>query len=132
MATKPTIIVVPGSWQPPVFFEGFAKKLNAAGYPTEVVDLPTVGRTETPLPGLAEDVAAIRVALDKVKSEGKKALVFGHSSGGLSGSNAIEGYDVVGFIYMSAFMIPKGKSVLEMLGGAPLPWMDIQVSDHLP
>jgi hypothetical protein len=30
-------------------------------------------------------------------------------------------------IYMSAFMVPKGKSHLDMLDGKPLPWMSIEV-----
>jgi alpha-beta hydrolase superfamily lysophospholipase len=132
MAEKPTVVIVPGSWQPPVFFVTLAQKLGQAGFPSEIVDLPSVGGTETPLPGLDADVAAIRKVLTKVKEEGKKTLVLSHSSGGLSGSNAIEGFDVTGIIYMSAFMIPKGKSVLEMLGGQPLPWMDLQVGSIFP
>jgi len=62
-----------------------------------------------------------------------------HSYGGVVGSCAVEGLDlasrqkankkggVIMVIYLSAFMIPKGKSLLEMLGGQPLPWMDVQV-----
>ncbi|KAK8136089.1 hypothetical protein PG984_004029 [Apiospora sp. TS-2023a] len=125
--SKPVIVIVPGAWQKPVAFTGFVQKLQAAGYEATHVTLPTVGGTELPLAGLAEDVAAVRKVLQKIAGEGKKALVIGHSSGGLVGSNAIAGQDnVVGIIYLSGFMIPAGKALLDMLGGQPLPWMDIQ------
>ncbi|KAK8100061.1 uncharacterized protein PG998_008550 [Apiospora kogelbergensis] len=125
--SKPVIVIVPGSWQKPVGWNGFVQQLQGAGYEAIHVSMPTVGGTELPLAGLAEDVAAVQAVLQKLAGEGKKALVLGHSSGGLVGSNAIAGQDnVVGIIYLSAFMIPSGKALLDMLGGNPLPWMDIQ------
>lgn len=90
--------------------------------------MKTVGGTELPLAGLEDDVAEVKAVLARLQGEGKKALLLCHSSGGLVGSNSVEGFDVAGVIYMSAFLIPKGKSLLEMLGGNPLPWMVIQVS----
>ncbi|KAK8040775.1 hypothetical protein PG994_013782 [Apiospora phragmitis] len=125
--SKPVIVIVPGAWQKPVAWNGFVQQLQAAGYEAIHVALPTVGGTVLPLAGLADDVAAVRTVLQKLAREGKKALVLGHSSGGLVGSNAIaEQGNVVGMIYLSAFMIPSGKALLDMLGGNPLPWMDIQ------
>lgn len=126
--SKPTIVIVPAAWQTPVVWDSFSRKLNDAGYPTEYVAMPTVGGTETPLAGLADDVAAVQAALTKLAGDGKKAMLLGHSSGGLVSSNAVVGFDVAGIIYLSAFMIPSGKSLLDMLGGQPLPWMDVQVS----
>lgn len=29
---------------------------------------------------------------------------------------------------MTAFMVPKGSSLLQMLGGKPAPWMIVEVS----
>ncbi|KAH6651438.1 alpha/beta-hydrolase [Truncatella angustata] len=124
--SKPTVVIVPGAWQMPAAFDNFSRKLNEAGYPTYLVELPSVGGTEMPLSGLAGDIQAVRSALNQVCQDGKKAMVLAHSAGGLSGSNAIEGYDVAGIIYLAAFVIPKGTSVLELVGGAPLPWMDVQ------
>lgn len=90
--------------------------------------MKTVGGTELPLAGLEDDVAEVRAVLTRLRDQGKQALLLCHSSGGLVGSNSVEGFDVAGVIYLSAFLIPKGKSLLEMLGGNPLPWMVIQVS----
>jgi pimeloyl-ACP methyl ester carboxylesterase len=142
--TKPTIVLSHGAWQPAAGYEPFAQKLNEAGHPTEVVALPSVGGTETPLPGVPEDIAAVRKALTKHADEGKDIILLCHSYGGLVGSNAVEGFDyasrkaagkkggVILTVYMSAFMVPKGKSLLDMLGGQPLPWMKVEVSAPLP
>ena len=135
---KPTIVIVHGAWQLAVGYEAFAEKLKALGYPTEVVPLPSVGGTETPLQGLPEDTAAVRKALTKLVHDGLEVLLLCHSYGGVVGSCAVEGFDfgsrkkegksggVIMTVYMSAFMIRKGETLLDMLGN-PLPWMHIKV-----
>ena len=89
-------------------------------------------------------MAATRKVLSKVLEYGKDILLLCHSYGGVVGSCAVEGLSTVErekegkrggvklVVYLSAFMIPKGKSLLDMLGGQPLPWMDVQVSKSCP
>ncbi|KAI6712533.1 hypothetical protein JHW43_004943 [Diplocarpon mali] len=139
-SSKPAIVIAPGAWQKPAGFSSFASQLQHAGYATEVVSYPSVGGTETPLPGLAEDVAATRAVLTKLLEGGGEVeiLLLCHSYGGVVGSCAVEGFSVVErerrgekggvrlVVYMTAFMIPKGRSLLDMLGGQPLPWMNVQ------
>lgn len=138
-ASKPTILIVPGAWEFTTIFAPFCELLHKSGYETEVVDLPSTGGTELPLPGLPEDIAAIRAVLEPLVAAGKDVLLLAHSSGGLSGSAAAKGLDVktrkeanlpggvTRVVYMTAFMIPKGGSLMEMLGGNPLPWMVVEV-----
>jgi len=143
MTTKPTVVVVPGSWQTPVVWDGFrALAEKEGGFPAVAhVALPTIGGTETPLAGLAEDVAAVRAILGPLVDEQEKDVVLlCHSSGGISGSNAVEGWDcatrekegkkggVVRIVFLAAFMLPKEQSLLGMLGGQPAPWMVVDVS----
>lgn len=144
--SKPTIIIVPGAWQLPPAFANIVKLLQETGYPTVHVPLPTVGGTELPLAGLSDDVDAVRKVLVPIVEEGKEVVVIGHSAGGISMSGAVEGYDagsrkaagknggVVRCIFMTAFVLPKGQSLLGMLGGQPLPWMVVEVSYgiHIP
>lgn len=137
--TKPTVVIVPGAWQLAVGYSGFAKQIEALGFPTEVISFPSVGGTESPLPGLPEDVAVARKTLSRFADEGRDILMLCHSYGGVVGSCAVEGLDfasrkkegktggVILIAYMSAFMIPRGKSLLDMIGGAPLPWMRVEV-----
>lgn len=138
-ATKPTIVLVPGAWQRTVAFLPFAESLKKAGYGAECVTLPSTGGTEQPLPGLPEDIKAIRTVLEPLVDAGKEIVLLTHSAGGVSGSAAVQGLDVktrkeaglaggvARVIYMAAFMIPKGSSLMEMLGGQPLPWMVVEV-----
>ncbi|KAH8788139.1 Alpha/beta hydrolase fold-1 [Diaporthe sp. PMI_573] len=135
---KQTIIIVPGAWQKPSAFANIVKLLQDAGYPTVHVPLPTVGGTELPLAGLSDDVNAVRKVLIPIVEDGKEVVVIGHSAGGISMSGAVEGYDtasrkaagkaggVVRCIFMTAFVLPKGQSLLGMLGGQPLPWMVVE------
>ncbi|KZL80033.1 hypothetical protein CI238_07260 [Colletotrichum incanum] len=135
---KPSILIVPGAWQLPSAFQPFATELTSADFSASVVSLPTVGGTTTPLATLSDDVAAVRTELDKLVSNGKEVIIYSHSYGGVVASNAVEGYDVatrsaagasggvVSIVYASAFMLPKGSSLLDLLGGQPLPWMIVE------
>lgn len=140
MATsKPTILIVPGAWQLTTAFVPFRELLHKSNYETDVVKLPSVGGTELPLTGLPEDIAAIRAVLEPLVAAGKDVILLTHSAGGVSGSAAVKGLDaktrksadlpggVTRVVYMGAFMIPKGSSLMEMLGGQPLPWMVVEV-----
>lgn len=140
MATsKPTILLVPGAWQLTTVFGPLRELLHKSGYETGVVKLPSTGGTVLPLTGLPEDIAAIRAALEPLVAAGKDVVLLAHSAGGVSGSAAVKGFDVrtrrqaglpggvTRVVYMTAFMLPKGSSLMEMLGGQPLPWMVVEV-----
>lgn len=143
--SKPSIVIIPGAWQKPAAFAGIVDLLNETGYPTVHVPLPTVGGTETPLAGLDDDVAAVRAVLAPlVEQHARDVVLIGHSSGGISMSAVAEGLDaasrtaagktggVVRCVYLAAFVLPKGQSLLGMLGGQPLPWMVLEVSCPCP
>lgn len=139
-AQKPTVVIIPGAWQLPASFDTLVSQLKESNIPAEFVPLASVGGTELPLKGLPDDVAAVRNTLKRLAEEGKDVVLLCHSYGGVVGSCAVEGFDatsraregktggVVLTVYMAAFMIPKGQSLLGVLGGAPLPWMKIEVS----
>ncbi|KAK4098783.1 alpha/beta-hydrolase [Parathielavia hyrcaniae] len=134
-ATKPTIVIVPGSWQLPSAWDEFRAVVARAGHEVYHVSLPSVGGTELPLTGLTEDVAAVQHVVEGLADHGDEIVLLCHSSGGLVGSNAVMGYDiatrnalgkkggVIRIVYLSAFMLPAGMSLMDMLGGVPLPWM---------
>ncbi|KAH6717914.1 hypothetical protein BKA61DRAFT_716467 [Leptodontidium sp. MPI-SDFR-AT-0119] len=96
------------------------------------VNYPSVGGTESPLLGIAEDVAATRDLLSKVLDGKKEVLPLYHLYGGVVGNCSVERikegkeWGVKLAVYMTAFMIPKGKSLLDMLGGQLLPCMNLQ------
>ncbi|KAL3423657.1 hypothetical protein PVAG01_05404 [Phlyctema vagabunda] len=137
-STKPNVVIVPGAWQKATGFAGLVESISAAGFPAEVVPLPSVGSFQDPLPGLPEDVVAVRNVVGKFVDEGRDVVLLCHSYGGVVSSCAVEGFDfasrkaeaktggVIMTIFMAAFMVPKGNSLLDLLGGQPLPWMRIE------
>lgn len=86
----------------------------------------------------------MRNILEPLVDQGKEVVLLCHSSGGVVGSNSIEGLDVasrkaagksggvVRVVFLAAFMLPKGQSLLGLLGGNPLPWMKVEVSNEAP
>ncbi|OTB02555.1 hypothetical protein M426DRAFT_61910, partial [Hypoxylon sp. CI-4A] len=121
---KPALIIVQGSWQNANAFDVLLEKLHTKGYPAEHVKLPSIGSSQTPLPGFSDDIATIQSVISRYKDKGQRVIVICHSSGGASDSNAVAGFDnISGVIYLSAFVIPKGKSIAQ-LGGDSQPWMD--------
>ncbi|CAG7921131.1 unnamed protein product [Penicillium olsonii] len=143
MATTqhPSVVFIPGAWHLPEGFDGVREVLSARGYQTDAVSLPSVG-AEVPK-NLSDDTAAARHIIEQRVEEGKQVVVVAHSYGGLVGSGAVRdlGYvsrqaagkqgGVIMLIYMAAFVATKGSAVLDLLGGAPPPWMDFADNNYI-
>jgi pimeloyl-ACP methyl ester carboxylesterase len=136
--SKPIIVFAPGAWHTPDCFDITREQLHQRGWETEAVAYPSVG-AEPPNKGLADDAAALRSTLEKIADEGKEIVLVVHSYGGLVGQNALMGLGlkqrqaigkkggVTIFIYLAAFVAPKGATIKAMLGGQFLPWMKFDV-----
>ncbi|TGO07296.1 hypothetical protein BTUL_0295g00060 [Botrytis tulipae] len=134
---KPTILFVPGAWHFPASFDAVRESLKPLSYPTEAVALPSIG-AEPPNKDLSDDAAHTRAAIEKLVKAGKKVVLVTHSYGGVVGSCAVKDLGfaqrksdgkeggVINFVYLSAFALPKGVSLLDALGGNPLPWMNFK------
>ncbi|KAF2196642.1 alpha/beta-hydrolase [Delitschia confertaspora ATCC 74209] len=134
--SKPTIVLAPGAWHTPDCFDAVRQQLHARGWETEAIAYPSVG-AEPPTKGLPHDAAAVREALERLADKGKEIVLVVHSYGGLVGQNAVEGLGykqrkaqgkkggVIMFVYLTAFVAPKGATIKQLLGGQFLPWMKI-------
>jgi pimeloyl-ACP methyl ester carboxylesterase len=80
-----------------------------------VKDGYTVSMVQQPLTSLADDVAATRRVLDL--QQGPVILV-GHSYGGVVITEAGNAPNVVGLVYIAAFIPDHGESALTLLSGA--------------
>lgn len=137
--SKPTLVFAPGAWHTPDCFDLVREQLHERGWATEGVTYPSVG-AEPPNKGLNHDAAAVRATIEKLADEGKEVVLIVHSYGGLVGQNAVSGLGykqraaagkkggVIMFVYLTAFVVPKGNSIKAMLGGQFLPWMKFDVS----
>ncbi|GJC83264.1 hypothetical protein CT0861_06105 [Colletotrichum tofieldiae] len=139
---KPTFVLAPGAWHKAACYSPAQQILESQGYSVEAVEYPSVG-AEPPTKGLNDDAAAVRSVLQRLADEGKEIVLVVHSYGGLVGANAVKGLGykqrakegkkggVVTFVYLTAFVVPAGKCIREMLGGQFLPWMKFETRGWL-
>ncbi|KAH7157986.1 Alpha/beta hydrolase fold-1 [Dactylonectria estremocensis] len=134
---QPTVVLVPGAWQRSSGFDTVQQKLGHLGYPTVLVDHLSTG-AEPPTIELTDDVNNLRQVLQRLVDEERDVVVIAHSYGGVVASCAVEGFDVaelsksgknggvIMLAYLSAFVLPKGKSLMDGLGGQWLPWQRVE------
>ena len=105
-----------------------ARLLSERGIASTAVRLPSCGEAGTSPtgagPGLADDVAAVRAALDGDAGVGagpEPAVVVAHSYGGMVVSEAAAGHPgVAALAYISSFLPEPGQSLAD-LGTSPNP-----------
>jgi pimeloyl-ACP methyl ester carboxylesterase len=136
--SKPTFVFSLGAWLTPVHFNAVRDRLDALGYPSECPAHPSVG-AEPPSMTLDDDVVSLRKVLTTLANDEKDIVVVGHSYGGVVASAASEGLvkpvradsgkpgGVIKVVYLAAFALDKGQSLLGLLGGNYLPWMKVEV-----
>lgn len=136
---SPIYVFVPGAWHTPDTFDGIRALLSKRGYDSEAIALPSVGAAKPAKSGLHADIAHTNIVLRELAEQGRQIVVVTHSYGGMVGSGAVEGLGyaqrsnagqaggVIMVVWLAAFVTPKGKSVIDMLGGNWLPWMLLSV-----
>jgi len=101
-----SVLLVPGSWHGAWAYDEVAPRLSREGVSVTAIDLPSNGGSA----GLADDAAAVRAALEEI---GEPTVVVGHSYGGIAVSEGAAGAaDAVGLVYLCAFMLDAGESLL--------------------
>lgn len=134
---KPAFLMVPGAWHTAAAFDLIREQLTHCGFESVAVPLLTGGPTDHLNQGVPEDTAAIRAELEKVVNAGKDVVVLSHSYGGVPAAAAVEGFNakdraakgqkggVVMVLHMTSFAAQVGSSLMDSLGGKPLPWFNI-------
>jgi pimeloyl-ACP methyl ester carboxylesterase len=121
MATAPTLVLVHGAWHGPWAWRRIVDEL--ADLDVRTVALPSVGPDPTALGDLYTDAEAVRAAVAVVDGP---AIVCAHSYGGLPVTEGLVGQpNVVGLVYLCAFQLDVGESVLSAVGGTSPNWWDV-------
>lgn len=89
LTQRPTLVVVPGSFSSPYFYNTFVSQLTAHKYDVVVANLPSVGGKTAAT--MTDDAQAIQAVTSKVADEGK---------------------DIVLITLMVAFLGPKAPTAL--------------------
>ncbi|KAF2095558.1 alpha/beta-hydrolase [Rhizodiscina lignyota] len=131
--TKPIILIVPGAWHAVEHYNPVIGLLQAAGYTVKGETMPSA--SEVPTQSFDADVALVRYEILNEIERSRDVLLLAHSFGGLIAGEASKGFTrkereamgregcVVGIVYMAAFVLPVGGSVMSnMPGAAEPPW----------
>jgi pimeloyl-ACP methyl ester carboxylesterase len=124
MTPSITFVLVHGAWQGAWAWETIVPRLERAGHRAVAVDLPGNGHDETPPAIVDLDLYARHVAAIIDRIDGP-VVVVGHSMGGTAVAQACElrAERIALAIYLAAFLLPDGMSVLMFYERYLEPWM---------
>src|SRR5260221_14241329 len=111
------VVIVHGAFADGSGWKHVADILGKDGYAVSVV--------QEPLTSLADDVAATKRVLDLQQGP---TLLVGHSYGGVVVTEAGNAPNVVGLVYIAAFIPDNGESALGLLSQAPAANNDIRAT----
>jgi len=117
MQPPPVVILVHGAWHGSWAWAEVIERLTGEGIRSSALDLPSKGRDAGALGDLHDDAEVVRAA---IAGAGAPALVVAHSYGGLPVSEGAAG--AAHLIYLAAFMLEPGESLLGLRGGVPPDW----------
>ncbi|TYC01616.1 alpha/beta hydrolase [Micromonospora sp. WP24] len=113
---RPTLVLVPGAWHLPSTFDLLRGELDALGYASRAVKLPTTG--PDPRGGLRDDAEAIRAAVEAIDGP---VVVVAHSYGGIPATEGIAGLSNVRHLVYLAAYVPDVNESMFTLHGMPDP-----------
>ncbi|MCJ1435194.1 hypothetical protein MMC27_004566 [Xylographa pallens] len=133
--SKPSILLIPGSFALPEFYDPIVDAVAAQGYEIRGLHLPTVGLKTGPRegapPSMYDDAAFIAGEVEKLADEGKDVILIAHSYGGIPATESTKGLrkeerrekgkkgGVVALAYMTAVVPALGVSAMGVLAGLP-------------
>ena len=120
--SSPTLLLVPGAWHGPWVWDALRAQLGDV--PVETVALRSVGDDPATLGDLYDDARVVREAAAAIDGP---VVVCAHSYGGAVASQGLAGLpQVKRIVYLAAFMLDAGESLLAAAGGTPPPWWDVR------
>jgi pimeloyl-ACP methyl ester carboxylesterase len=121
----PTLVLVHGAWHGSWAWRRLVEELPDVDVRT--VALPSVGPDPTMLGDLRTDAEAVRDAVSVVDGP---VLVCAHSYGGMPATEGLAGVpNVVRLVYLCAFQLDIGESLMGAVGGAAPSWWDVRAAD---
>jgi pimeloyl-ACP methyl ester carboxylesterase len=115
---------VHGAWQGAWAWDTIVPRLKAAGHEVIAADLPGDGHAGTP-PGDVDLGAYAAKVVSLIDQTTGPIIMVGHSMGGVTASQVCElrSERIALAIYLCAFMLPDGMSVLDFYEKYLEPWM---------
>jgi pimeloyl-ACP methyl ester carboxylesterase len=125
MTSTPTLVLVHGAWHGPWAWDRLAGQL--ADVQVRTVALPSSGPDPAALGDLYADAEAVRSVVAGIDGP---VVVCAHSYGGAPVTEGVAGLgNVVGLVYLCAFQLDVGDSLLSAVGGTPPDWWDVHEAE---
>ncbi|KAA9110399.1 alpha/beta hydrolase [Microbacterium rhizomatis] len=122
MANESTILLVHGAWHGSWAWEPLAVILRSRGWEVRTVDLPTVHSQRKADLSLADDADAVAAAIADIDGP---VTVVAHSYGGVPTTQGATDPRVQHIVYIAAFVLDEGESLLAAVGGVAPDWWHI-------
>lgn len=120
--TRPTLLFVHGAWHGSWCWDRVVPILADRGWSIRTVDLPTVHAPDKESRGLADDATAVATAIDAIEGP---VVVVAHSYGGVPTTQGATDPRVVHIVYIAAFVLDEGESLLGAVGGVAPDWWHV-------
>jgi pimeloyl-ACP methyl ester carboxylesterase len=116
-----SLLLVHGAWHGSWAWDPLLDHLD--GLDARTVDLPSSGADPATLGDLRTDAEVVRTALAAMDGP---VIVVGHSYGGVVVSEAATAdTGAAHLVYLCAFQLDAGESLLAAVGGQPPPWWEV-------
>jgi pimeloyl-ACP methyl ester carboxylesterase len=117
--TRPSVLLVHGAWHKPEHFDLLVDELS--GVDAHTVKLASSGDDPG---GLGDMYADADVIADAAAAIDGPVIVVAHSYGGIPTTQALtNSKNVQRIIYLAAFQLQAGESLLSINGGSLMPWV---------
>ncbi|MCU1397012.1 MAG: putative esterase [Acidimicrobiales bacterium] len=114
---SPLVMLVHGAWHGAWCWAALQVELDSRGIPSLAIDLPGHGASTAPFTDLSGDAAAVAATIAKFD---RPILLVGHSYGGaVIGEVVAEGADVFHHVYVCAYALDVGESVIGLTKTMP-------------
>ncbi|KAJ6522867.1 Alpha/beta hydrolase fold-1 [Mycena capillaripes] len=135
--SKPTIIIIPGSFSPLFFYTPVIADLESHGYTVHGIELETVGRREK-APGMYDDAAAVAALVSRLADAGEDVVLVAHSYGGLVACEAAKGLaksvrakdgkhgGIVRIVFVTALVASEGQCSQDVFGDVTLDFVRVE------
>lgn len=120
---RPTLVFIHGAFHQSWIWDAVLDRLKPGGRNAQTIDLPSVAVESRPRMGMHDDAKAIRDLLGR--TNGPKTLV-AHSYGGIPVTQVAHKLPGVHhIIYIAAFQLADGESLLGAVGGRIPSWWNV-------
>ncbi|WP_460775909.1 alpha/beta hydrolase [Microbacterium sp. GXF7504] len=117
--SRSTLLLVHGAWHGAWCWEPLRNVLAERGWDVRTLDLPTVHAADKSSLGMQDDADAVAAAISEIDGP---VTVVAHSYGGVPTTQGALDPRVQHIVYIAAFVLEEGESLLGAVGGVAPDW----------